>query len=172
MKTLIIHPTDPTTNFLKGIYNNLQDKKIITGNVTKLKLQKDIETHDRIICSMVESLKNKPNTFFIWCYASEFVQRNGLTGLNCQMFISSVDEAWMYKFWDVEWDTIRESNESFAKIVAKYAKEPMDVLYRHVMRDYGKLAMTNPIAKFNHERMYLTLPQKPVMFADRVLNMN
>ncbi len=35
MKTLEIHPEDPTTNFLTGIYKNLPDKTVITSNITK-----------------------------------------------------------------------------------------------------------------------------------------
>jgi len=197
MKTLIVHPQDPTTIFLRGLYLDLPDKTVITGGITKTDLVTLINSHKKIICcghgspmgllsvgqfpdaglyiiddSLVESLRHKPNTTYIWCYANEFVQRHGLTGLNSSMFISSVDESWMYGFWDVEWDTIRESNEGFSSILAQYMQEPLDVLYSYLMRDYGKLARTNPIAKFNHKRLYLTLPQKPVMLADMVRNMN
>lgn len=116
---------------------------------------------------MVESLRNKSNTLYIWCYSNEFVQRHGLTGLNCQMLISSVDEAWMYGFWDVEWDTIRESNESFSSIVAKYMNEPIEIMYIEVLKEYGELAKANPIATFNFKRLYLSQPQ-PSAYSHKV----
>jgi|GEM_PF-6234508 len=38
IKTLVIHPKDPTTDFLKPIYSNIIDKTVITGGVTKKRL--------------------------------------------------------------------------------------------------------------------------------------
>jgi len=35
MKSLIIHPKDPTTRFLCGIYDTIPNKTVITGDVTK-----------------------------------------------------------------------------------------------------------------------------------------
>jgi hypothetical protein len=49
MSTLIIHPQDSTTNFLKPIYALIQDETVITGGITKSELKKLIENHDRVI---------------------------------------------------------------------------------------------------------------------------
>lgn len=49
MKTLIIHPEDPTTSFLSQIYALLTNKTIITGGITKPELWKLIESHDRTL---------------------------------------------------------------------------------------------------------------------------
>jgi len=49
VKTLIVHPQDPTTTFLCGIYKNLANKTVITGGVTKDELRKHIQDHDRIL---------------------------------------------------------------------------------------------------------------------------
>jgi len=95
--TLIIHPDDPSTTFLKGIYSNLKDKTIIKGGITKYKLQEKIDTHARVILcghgspngllsvgqfpdaypyiiddSMVSLLRTKANTIYIWCNADQF----------------------------------------------------------------------------------------------------
>jgi len=35
MKTLIIHPADPSTSFLEIVYESVQDKTLITGGVSK-----------------------------------------------------------------------------------------------------------------------------------------
>ena len=49
MKTLVIHPKDPTTEFLTPIYANLNDKTVVTDGITKSELRVLIEIHDRII---------------------------------------------------------------------------------------------------------------------------
>ena len=48
MKNLIIHPKDPSTEFLKPIYSNLEDKTVVTDGITKTELRVLIEIHDRI----------------------------------------------------------------------------------------------------------------------------
>jgi hypothetical protein len=63
----------------------------------------------------------------------------------------------VYDFWDVEQNKIEESNVCFATAVSKYINEPQDILYNNVIREYGLLAQTNPIAKFNLEHIYFTV---------------
>jgi hypothetical protein len=182
MKNLIIHPNDPTTDFLSPIYAPLKNKTVIEGGVTKSELRKLIEIHDRVIMlghgtphglmsvgqfpdagfhivdeSMVEILKTKKDNIYIWCHADQFVQRHGLSGLCSGMFISEVGEAICYGFDDMDWDLIDESNNGFASIVSKYINEPMDLLHRNLMGEYGLLAKSNPIAKFNLERFRLEI---------------
>jgi hypothetical protein len=92
LKNLIIHPKDPTTQFLSQIYAPVRNKSVITGGVTKSELRKLIHKHDRIIMlghgtpygllsvdqfpdigahivdeSMVGILKGKTENIFIWC---------------------------------------------------------------------------------------------------------
>lgn len=192
---LITHPKDPTTKFLERLYHYLPNKTVITGGVPKSELRKKIERGDPgdrlIFCghgcgnglfgagqfpdadgliideSFVDSLRNKPNTLFIWCNASQFVRRHSLNGFFTAMFISESSEACYYDFYDVDQETIDKSNNAFATIVARYISEPIDVLYNMVLKDYGEVAKTNPIASFNFKRLYLSQPQ-PVMFPDKV----
>ena len=49
MKTLIIHPEDPTTEFLSQIYARLTNKTVITGDISKSEVPKLIESHDRVL---------------------------------------------------------------------------------------------------------------------------
>ncbi|MEI7661370.1 MAG: hypothetical protein WCK34_04200 [Bacteroidota bacterium] len=51
MKTLLfIHPEDPSTVFLKGVYKGLDIKKrVITGGVTRAGLKNLIGGHDRVL---------------------------------------------------------------------------------------------------------------------------
>jgi len=49
MKTLIIHPKDKTTDFLKHIYCNLKNVTIIDGNVSKSEIKDLIKCHNKNI---------------------------------------------------------------------------------------------------------------------------
>lgn len=180
MKTLIIHPEDPTTTFLSPIYANLEDKTVITGRITKPELQELIESNDRVLMlghgspygllsrgqfpgtglhiideSMVITLKTKSNCIFIWCFADQFLKRYGLTGLCSGMFISEMGEAGYYGFDPIDQRLIDQSNESFSFILSKHINEPMDALYQLLLSEYEVAAKTNPIARFNLERLYI-----------------
>ena len=49
MQTLVIHPTDASTDFLKPIYANISDATIMNGGIGKGQVAKSILEHDRII---------------------------------------------------------------------------------------------------------------------------
>ena len=133
---LIVHPKEPTTQFLSHIYAPLQNKTVIDGGVTKSELRELIEIHDRVIMlghgspnglmsvgqfpgagfhivdeSMVELLKNKTNNINIWCHADQFVQKHGLSGLCSGMFVSEIEEEICYGFDDIDGEIIDESNK-------------------------------------------------------------
>ena len=139
MKTLVIHPDDPTTYFLTDIYSDTsikQDWTIINTNVPNKVLRKHIEEHDRIIMlghgtpdgllgygkyvidfEYVSLLKEK-ECVCIWCNADQFVEKHNIKGFYTGMIISEVYEA---KFCGVE-ATSREvfdSNILFASTIKK-----------------------------------------------------
>ena len=178
MSTLVIHPKDPTTNFLKPIYAPISNKTIIDGGLNKSELKELIDYHDRIIMcahgspngllsvgqfpinepyviedSMVSLLTEKDDNLYIWCNADQFVRDKGLNGFCTGMFISEIEEAWYYDFFDVDERLIHESNERFSSIVSRYINERLDVLFEHVIQEYAVLGYSNPIAKFNLERL-------------------
>lgn len=180
MSVLIIHPKDHSTDFLKPIYAPIKDKTVIWGGIRKTHLMKLIEDHERIIMlghgsprgllsmgqfymagnyiidwSMAELLSTKTNNTYIWCHADMFVQRYELKGLCSGMFISEVSEAFCYGFNDVDPNQIEESNCYFSEILARNINKPMNDLYHNVLQEYTILAKTNPIAKFNLERLNL-----------------
>jgi hypothetical protein len=181
MKTLIVHPEDPSTSFLSQIYAPLPNTTVVQSGVTKSELRSLLESHDRILMLghgslygllnpgqssdaglyiiddlMVLPLKSKRNNIFIWCYAGKFVQKHGLSGLYTGMFINEVREARSYCFENIDENLIGQSNERFSWIVSKYLNQPIEVLFQKILYEYGLLARTNPIAKFNLERLYLT----------------
>ena len=180
MSTLIIHPADHTTDFLKPIYAPIPNKTIITGGITKTELRELIKNHDRVIMlghgtpwgllsvgqflttgnyivdlTMTELLIEKKDNIYIWCHADQFVLKNKLTGFFSGMFVSEITEAICYGFWDLEQHTIDESNNGFAEIVSRYVNEPLAIIYRNVLREYRILGKTNPVAQFNMKRLYV-----------------
>ena len=49
MKTLVIHPHDQSTHFLKPIYEDIPNKTVITGGWGIVEVRTLISMHDRII---------------------------------------------------------------------------------------------------------------------------
>lgn len=186
MSTLILHPQDQSTDFLKPIYATIPNKTVIRGGIGKNKLRRLIKKHDRIIMlghgtpigllsvgqfptkvgsyivdySYSDLLSEKSENIFIWCFADQFVNRNGLNGFFSGMFISEFQEAFSWGFYISDRNLIKESNEYFSSIVSRNIHQPLNVLYQNVIQEYGELAKTNQIAKFNLERLYLNSNHK------------
>lgn len=181
MKTLVIHPKDPSTDFLKPIYAPIKDKTVVTGGVSKSKLRELIKSHHRVIMlghgtpfgllsvgqfddcsyvideSLIQLLSEKMDNIYIWCHASDFMMNNRLCGFGSGMFISEVEEAFCYDFGYATQNLIDESNNCFSSILSRYINHPINVLYENVIHEYGKLVETNPIAQFNLERLYFSI---------------
>lgn len=177
-KTLIIHPKDHSTNFLKTIYKDIRYKTIITGGCYFDDVLKEIKTHDRIImCGhgtpagllavgqfelnyghiinerCVEHLKGK-ECMFIWCNADQFVKKHNLKGFYSGMFVSEVGEAYFCNLKNVNQSKVSSSNYSFSEIVSRHIDNDMKELYENVKTDYGVLIEGNPVVKYNHDRLY------------------
>lgn len=191
MKTLVIHPKDSSTTFLSDIYSGLPDVTMFTGGLSRLDLQKHISNHSRVILcghgspsglfgvgqfpssngliidkTMMSSLRNKPNTLYIWCNADVFVRRHGLSGFYTGMFLSQMSECLWFRVKCSEED-INESNLGFAKIVAQHIEEPPIVFYRNVLVEYEELSQSNPVARYNCDRLFLNRFE-PHLFLDKV----
>ena len=180
MKTLVIHPEDPSTFFLDIVYENIEDLTLITGGVTKQEIKDLIKKHDRVMMmghgspgglfsvgqfensngyiidsSMVELLKEKDNSVFIWCNADQFVERYDLKGFYTGMFISEVGEAYYCGLPDTIQPEVDESNYSFVEIMGECINLDTKLIHQVVTTRYGMLVEHNPVAKYNHERLYL-----------------
>lgn len=141
MKTLVIHPFDVTTHFLKPIYVNHSDWTVMDCSISKGKIRKLIKEYDRIIMlghgsedglfdfernrmiidsTYVQLLREK-TCICIWCYANEFVNKYKLTSpLYSGMIISDVDEAFLMGINGsvsnlIQW--VNLSNELFTKAI-------------------------------------------------------
>jgi len=178
MKTLVIHPEDKTTYFLKAVYSKLKNYTLITSG-SKREVNRAIIKHDRIfmlghgtphgLCSVgqfddgyvidhntVKQLRNK-KCVFIWCNADKFVAKYNLKGLFSGMFVSEVGEAILVGLPPVTQEIVDESNNFFANILGEGMESGFYHAYHKVMNMYESLARNNIVAKYNVERLYLIL---------------
>jgi len=179
MKTLVIHPEDRSTDFLKPIYTNIKRKTVLSKNISHDKLLAMIRSHDTIIMlghgsssglfnvsgigkgvmvvgeSLVEELRGK-QLIAIWCNADKFIERHNLPALYSGMFISEVSEA---RYCNVQGDQVMvdESNSTFAALLGNMLGEvPTDLKSVHslVGESYEELGEVNAVAKYNSDRFY------------------
>lgn len=166
MKTLIIHPDDRSTDFLKQIYEGrdftIENRHKGEGYSRKEFIQQ-IKDHDRIIMmghgypgglfmshidSTVVYLLREKECVCIWCNADQFVNKYGLKGFYTGMFISEVGEAnWFHIKTDQ--DKVDYSNELFTKLVTENIDNPAihSVLKEQYVGD-------DPVIRFNNDRLY------------------
>lgn len=180
MKTLIIHPADESTTFLDIVYKDIPDKTVIQGGVSKTEIREMIDQYDRVMMmghgapsglfsmgrfdkmthgfiidgTMVEALSKKDNSVFIWCNADKFVNNYNLKGFFSGMFISEVGEASYCGLPGTPQDIVDESNYGFVNIIGKYINEDTNSIYDKVKQEYGVMAENNPVALYNHMRLY------------------
>ena len=179
MKTLIIHPQDSSTDFLKPIYANIKRKTVLTKNVSHDKLLSVIRSHDTIILlghgsssglfnvsgigkgimvigeSMVEELRGK-QIIAVWCNADKFIERHQLPALYSGMFISEVSEA---RYCGVQGDQamVDESNNTFAALLGRMLGEStadLKTIHSMVGESYEELGEVNAVAKYNSDRWF------------------
>lgn len=135
MKTLVIHPQDYTTRFLKLIYKD-KDWTVISDNISNSKLKEQIKDHDRIVMlghgtpyglighgrfiinSTHVYLLREKTLFGVWCNCDEFFHKYDLKGFYTGMIISEIDEAY-YCGVKTEMDELEDSNWLFAEALQK-----------------------------------------------------
>lgn len=184
MKTLVIHPDDRSTDFLKPIYDKLDDVTLVTGNWTSKEIIEGIQTHDQVMMmghggpgglfsmgqflpgmgfspyiigiDMVEALSQKDNSIFIWCNADQFVNKHGLKGFYTGMFISETGEAAYCGLPGTPQYTVDESNHGFVNILSEKLQGTRDtsLLFEQTSDVYSIIAGINPVAKYNYNRLY------------------
>ena len=178
MKTLIIHPDDRSTDFLRDIYAQLKNYTLITAG-TRKEVNELIRKHDRIIMcghgtgfgllsvgrfegSFIIDYDTVPlfedrECVFIWCNADRFVNAYQLKGLYSGMFVSEVGEAYAMGLNKVPQSVVDESNELFAKTLGEGMNRDLYHAYNRMMTSYEILAESNSVAKYNSDRLYLVL---------------
>lgn len=179
MKTLIIHPDDRTTDFLRGIYATLPEHTLITKG-TKAHVDSLIDTHERVIMcghgtpmgllsvkqfesfeyvidsNTVPRIRDK-ECIYIWCNADKFVRTHGLKGLYSGMFVSEVNESILMGIGFVPQKVVDQSNNYFAKLIGRNISKDLFDIYHSLMNGYKVFAKTNVVADYNVQRLYLEL---------------
>ena len=151
----------------------------MNGGVSKDQVAKAINEHDRIIMlghgspyglfsigqftgnngyvideSMVPLLLEK-ECISIWCNADQFMNKHQLYGFYSGMFISEVGEAMYCGLPGTEQETVTTSNNYFAELLGEVIDEPLSIIYEHIMDNYRLIIEDNPVALYNHNRLYL-----------------
>lgn len=178
MKTLVIHPEDRSTDFLKHVYAPLKEYTLIRSGDRK-RVHAEIKNHDRIFmlghgsqlgllsvrqfegiyvvdAQTVPLLRGK-ECVFIWCNADVFVNNHRLKGFFSGMFVSELVEAYMMGIPHATNRQVEESNDHFAKAVGLGLMRGLYHAYHQMMTTYEQLAQKNIVEHYNAERLYLVL---------------
>ena len=176
MKTLVIHPSDPTTDVLKVIYEDKDWTVISDPTFPKSHLKLAIKRHDRIIMMghgtphglvafsnpikktglryVIDSnllyLLREKELIGIWCDCDQFFNKHDLKGLNTGMIISEWDEAKYFLSEEFTQNQIDESNILFSSVMKEIIEKDNDLS----LVDNYKID-ENSIVEFNRKRIYL-----------------
>lgn len=173
-KKLIIHPEDPSTDFLKSLYLG---EEALTGNMGNAHLRRQLQNSDEIwllghgcgefglldmksrfgVLNIVGSqhvqfLRDKL-VVGIFCNANMFAERYGLTGLFTGMVISEMQEA-------LDWNVpvtigeLLDGNMYFANNLNYCIKECSSLKeVPEMMRGFIK-ENSSPLERFNYESVF------------------
>ena len=181
MKTLVIHPKDNSTVFLTKAYESLDDVTLVQGDATKEQIGDMISSHDQIMMmghgtsdgllsvgqfpdasgyiiddSFASLLAEKNNSVFIWCNADQYVNRHQLSGFYTGMFISEVAEAYLMGLDGTTQEEVDESNQTFVETIGALADRGPRLMHAMARHKYGQLTRHNRVARYNHERLYVS----------------
>lgn len=175
-KTLVIHPKDDSTDFLKGIYKELPNTIVVDFSLSKKDLKTLINMCHRIIMlghgssnglfdslqksylidsNLAECLKDK-ECIGIWCYASEFAKKYKIPGFWSGMYISEISEIYYVpevrnaytciSVSDIQLD-IENSNFYLTSILSKHLESnTLDKALEELHKHGNKCS---PITEFN-----------------------
>ncbi len=174
--TLVIHPRDPTTDFLKPLYANMRDKTVVRGGANQEDIRELIRNHKTIVmlghgspfglfsvgqfpdtCVIGDqhgALLQTKETVCVWCNADKFARPWELNGFYTGMFISERHEAAMMGIYGVPQAEIDQSNAAFAEAVGQVADRGTFMMYAAAKHRYRQMTPVSRVARFNQNRMY------------------
>lgn len=180
-KVLVIHPEDPSTEFLTSIYENIPNKTVITKGLYPHEITHAIIDHDQVIMlghgtprglmsigqfpetggyvineSHSRFLSQKEDNIYIWCYASDYVKTHNLKGFASGMFISEAMEAYACGLSSYTHQEVKDQNNFFSELVGKVIDRPAKAIYDFVSEEYGELALYSEVADYNHKRLHFS----------------
>lgn len=179
MSTLVIHPDDRSTDFLKAVYAGIPNARVITGGMSVWEVDLAIMNADRVIMlghgtshgllsvgqftgsayvvdnQSADMLKYKKECIFIWCYASDYVKNNNLNGFSSGMFISEVSEATYCGIPNQSQEDVDVQCKYFCDLVGAVANRSSKEIYEFVSEEYGEMIPYSKMVEYNHKRLYL-----------------
>ena len=174
MRTLFLHPTDPSTEFLNIVYAdyvNNEDTTIIEGTrISSHSIRAALADADRIVflghgteCGLLDMIGNryvitseylqffrdKPVICF-WCNANIFAEKYNLNAFATGMFVSELKEAEWYNL-PLDQTLIDASNTLMCNIISRCVFDSPEDIRNVVERGY--VDVNNPIICFNRQCM-------------------
>jgi len=183
-KTLIIHIDDPTTAFMKKVYEGTK-ATVLNSYVPVDEMNSLLEEHDRIIMighgnpkglfshpmsllrdnnyegdgyiisdKNVEVLSTKKDCVYLWCDADRFIIDNQLTGFYSGMYISELGEARILQIDEATEQQMDEANEALITAFKDVDTKSAQQLSIDLRQNLSRLADTNPIAAYNLRKVF------------------
>ena len=178
---IVIHPADPTTEFLKALYSCKEGAELYTQAHSNAEIRRALNRRvypgetimmlghgceyglfansrqnrrfDRLIVNTghVQFLRNK-NCIGIWCNADGFAERYGLHGLFTGMIISEVEEAVLYNIMTTS-EEIAEENDRLVKLTGEALQKSKDLSeIPEYIRTHAP--MNTPLQRFNYNNFH------------------
>jgi hypothetical protein len=179
LKTLVVHPDDRSTDFLKAIYAGIPNCTVMTsGTIWEVDLA--IQAADQVIllghgtkrgllaldkfkggmyCIDHQSapLLHGKKVIGIWCYCSDYMKEHGIE--NCfatNMFISEVLEANYCGLPGHSKEQIDLQCKYFCDLVGAVIDRPVKKIYDFVSEEFAEAALGCKIADYNCKGLYLS----------------
>lgn len=174
MRTLFIHPTDPSTEFLNLVYDRHRDNPDVTiiedCPLSHRLIKEGLKNNDRIVflghgneyglldlVSQRQVISSRDLTMFrekevicYWCNANIFAERYDLHAFSTGMFVSELREARWYELPEDQ-NLIDQSNTLFCNILADCVFDDLNTIRTRIENEY--VDPNNPIIIFNRECM-------------------
>jgi len=166
--TLVLHPSDTTTDFLMAIYEGKGWDVVNDPFIDPDLVEELIDSHDRIICTghgnpdglfggygmiinsdLVPLLRAK-EMMAIWCNADQFIKKHKLNGFFTGMFLSDTGECDLFGVPCDDELQVELSNDLFASVLGRHIDS--DNILENIKREYHD--ENDPIISFNRDRLY------------------
>ncbi len=169
-RTLVIHPADPTTDFLGAAYN-LLDYTVLRTDCSTNELKGLIKSHERIVMmghgceqglfghnklfinSKLTYLLRQKTCIAVWCNADGFFKKYKIKGLYTGMIISEMEEA-LYCCVPAKALDIDYSNYLLpAALKFALQRDNLPAALENIKNVYK--AEVNPVILFNKDNFYI-----------------
>jgi len=181
-KTLVIHPYDETTQFLKEIYKDKDYDVITSCNMPRIDLARQIDLHDRIIMmghgtgygllnpsamgfgflnsknpyiiddKFADLLRTK-DTLSIWCQSDVYFKKHCIPGFHTGVIISEcAEQSYLLGRIYLNRDEQLENMIRFSKIVGEVIDKDPETIKSYILENY---IGDDPVTKYNRANLFI-----------------